>query len=83
MLLPGASDLASVPFESAPITMQFVADRNSHGDSVYRDLGGARKNYVLTAYHGAPAVMIVLSQLGGQRPFVDSALIRRDGLAPI
>lgn len=83
MLLPGSSDLASVPFESAPINVHFVADRKSNGDSVYRDLGGAQKDYVLTAYHGTPAVMIVLSQLSSQRPFVDSALVRRDGLEPI
>ena len=83
MLLPGSRDLASVRFETATINIHFVADRKSNGDSVYRDLGGAQKNYVLTAYHGTPAVMIVLSQPGGPRPFVDSALVRRDGLEPI
>lgn len=83
MLLPGSSDLAAVRFESAPITMHFVADRKPNGDSVYRDLGEAQKDYVLTSYHGSPAILIVLSLRGSQRPFVDSALVRRDGLGPI
>ena len=83
MLLPASSDLARVRFERATINMHFIADRKPNGDSVYRDFGGARKDYVVTSYHGAPAVMIVLSQPGSQRPFIDSALVRRDGLAPI
>jgi hypothetical protein len=83
MLLPGSSDLARFRFERAPITIHFVADRNSTGDSVRQDFGGAQKDFVLASYHGAPTVMIVLSQLGGQQPFVDSTLVRRDGLAPI
>ncbi|MGH7648097.1 MAG: hypothetical protein ACREND_08255 [Gemmatimonadaceae bacterium] len=38
---------------------------------------------MLTSYQGVAAVVIVLSQPSAQHPFVDSALVRRDGLAPI
>lgn len=83
VLLPGASELAKVRFQDEPVQYHMIADRLPNGDSVYRDLGILRKEFLTTTYDGTPAILIVIAQSYGKRSFLDSSLVRRDGLAPV
>jgi hypothetical protein len=83
MLVPGASEIAVVHFQGTAQNYRMIAERLPNGDSVYRELGDMRREYVPMAYKGSPAILIIEAQSYAKRSFLDSTLVRRDGLAPV
>jgi hypothetical protein len=80
MLLPGSADLAGTHFTARCDSMQRFG--RAPGEAAERSLGAQRLTEHPTTYRGKPAVLLVTS-VERARPFVDSMLVYRDGLAPI
>ncbi|MFN8572115.1 MAG: hypothetical protein U0132_08665 [Gemmatimonadaceae bacterium] len=80
MLLPGSPDLTGTHFTNR--CTDVVRFARAAGEQVEKQAGAQRVTEASTTYRGKPAVWLITSgQSDGA--WVDSALIYRDGLAPI
>jgi hypothetical protein len=80
LLRPGSTDLTGSHFAARCDSVWFVSRRA--GDTTGRLLTVRRLTERVTTYRGKPAVLLV-TQVRAAQPYVDSALVYRDGLAPI
>jgi hypothetical protein len=80
LLLPGSTDLAGGHFSARCDSMQRFG--RAPGESADRSLGAQRLTEQPTMYRGKPAIWFVTS-VARAKPFIDSMLVYRDGLAPI
>lgn len=81
LLLPGARELASSVLGEEAVGYRVVAD--SGAGSRARRVGSARIQVHPTTYDGKPALLLVTSTSRGAMQYFDSALVRRDDLAPV
>lgn len=80
LLLPGSPDLTGTHFAERCDSVWFVS--RAAGDTAEHALTAQRLTEHVTTYGGQPAVLLV-TQVKTARTYVDSALVYRDGLAPI
>jgi hypothetical protein len=80
LLAPGSPDLAAGHFAGRCDSVWFESRRLN--DTSEAALPAQRLDEYVTTYRGRPAVLQV-AQVGGSQTYVDSALMYRDGLAPI
>lgn len=80
LLTPGSPDLAGGHFVGRCDSIWFISRRLN--DSVDTALPAQRLDESVTTFRGRPALLQVV-QVNGRRTYVDSALMYRDGPAPI
>ena len=80
LLHPGSPDLAAGHFAARCDSVWFVSRRLN--DTLEEALTAQRLEEYVTTFRGRPAVLQV-AQVNSSRPYVDSALMFRDGLGPI
>jgi hypothetical protein len=80
LLRPGSPDLTAAHFSMRCDSEWFLA--REQGDTVEKALLAQQVTERMTVYRGKPALLLV-AQTRGIPAFVDSALVYRDGLAPI
>jgi hypothetical protein len=81
VLVPEDADLNTSHFHDASITYHVL--QAGSANSPEREVAQSSDTTRLTSYRGAPAILLVQGSTTRGRIFIDSALVRRDGLSPI
>lgn len=82
VLLPGAPDLVTESFRNGSTRFHIFQD-GTNGSATARGLGEGRTETHVTSYQRTPALLFISSFTGRGTPFLDSALVLRDGLVAV
>lgn len=82
LLSPGARDLATAHFRDASVKFHFTQLAPNEA-TPRRGPGDGQVETRVTSYKGVPALLFIRSFVGRGAPFLDTALVLRDGLVPV
>ncbi len=81
VVLPEDADLTTTHFHDASITYHVF--QAGSANTPEREVAQSSDTTRLTSYKGVPAMLLIQGSTTRGRVFIDSALVRRDGLSPI
>ena len=81
LILPGSRELSTSHLMAS--TLRFRYFNRPGPDSAEKETGGGTSSVIPVEHNGKPALLLVTHSGRPERMFIDTALVMRDGLAPI